>query len=89
MNKKFHKDRLPNPIEYFEKHGLKFVGRGEWRSALCPFHNDSKPSLRVKVENGAFRCLACGEKGGDIIAFHQKRHGMTFKDACIALGVWG
>lgn len=89
MNAKFHKDRLPNPLEYFEQNGFPLVGQGEWRSAICPFHGDTKPSLRVRIETGAFRCLACGEKGGDLLAFHQKRFGMSFKDACIALGVWG
>ena len=89
MNAKFQKNRLPNPLSYFEKNGLNLIGKGEWRSAICPFHKDTEPSLRVRVENGAFRCLACGEKGGDIVAFHQKRFGMPFKDACIALGAWG
>ena len=34
----------------------------EW-SALCPFHNDTKPSLRVNVRKGQFICHACGERG--------------------------
>ena len=33
-----------------------------WRSALCIFHEDHDPSMRVK-ETG-FKCFACGEKGG-------------------------
>lgn len=86
---KFQKNKLPNPISYFEKHGLSLRGSGEWRSAICPFHDDRQPSLRVRVENGAFRCLACGEKGGDIVAFHQKKYQLSFRDSCIALGVWG
>ncbi len=89
MITKFHKNKLPDTVSYLEKNGLTLIGKGEWRSAICPFHKDTEPSLRVRIENGAFKCLACGEKGGDIISFHQKRFGLSFKDACIALGVWG
>ncbi len=89
MNTKFQKNKLPDPVSYLEKNGLTLIGKGEWRSAICPFHKDTEPSVRVRIENGAFKCLACGEKGGDIITFHQKRFGLSFKDACIALGVWG
>ena len=88
MTLKFRKEKLPNPLEYFEKNDIKILGRGEWRTALCPFHADTKPSLSVKIANGAFRCFACGAKGGDILAFHQMRFGMSFKDACKSLKAW-
>ena len=88
MNNRFNKNQLPDPVCYFSAQGLNLSGGGEWRSAICPFHEDNKPSLRIRIENGAFRCLACGEKGGDILAFHQKRYGLAFKDAARALGAW-
>ena len=55
---------------------------------LCPFHTERTPSLRVHVETGAFRCMACGAHGGDLIAFHMQRRNVDFKTACIALGCW-
>jgi CHC2-type zinc finger protein len=67
----FKRDRLPNPAEYFCEQGLKLTGSGEWKSALCPFHNDTRPSLRVRLDTGAFRCMTCGAKGGDVLAFHM------------------
>jgi hypothetical protein len=88
MTSKFQKALLPSVPEYFRDHQIKLTGGSEWRSALCPFHKDTKPSLRVRIENGAFCCLACGEKGGDLLAFHQKRFGLGFKDACKSLGAW-
>ena len=88
MRSHFRPDRLPGAAAYFADEGLKIVGSGEWRSAICPFHEDRHPSLRVRMKNGAFRCMTCGAKGGDILAFHQKRHGQTFKEAAIALGAW-
>lgn len=84
----FKRDRLPNPIEYYREQGLKLVGGGGWKSAVCPFHLDTTPSLRVRIETGAFRCMVCGAHGGDVLAFHMQRHGMRFIEAARALGAW-
>jgi hypothetical protein len=86
---RFRRDRLPTSTSYYAAEGLMLVGRGAWRSAICPFHNDTKPSLRVRLETGAFRCMACGARGGDVLAFHRLRHGMTFVEAARDLGAWG
>jgi DNA primase len=83
------RERLPDPAKFFEGEGLRLTGGGEWRSARCPFHQDHAPSLRVCIDGGAFRCMACGAKGGDVIAFYRLRHGVGFIDACRALGAWG
>ena len=32
--------------------------------------------------------MVCGEKGGDVLAFHQKRYGQGFKEAAKELGAW-
>jgi DNA primase len=81
--------RLPDPTGYYgARAGLRLIGRGSWRSALCPFHDDHRPSLRVNVTSGAFRCMVCGAKGGDVLAFHQQRHGLRFVEAAKALGAW-
>lgn len=84
----FQRDRLPNPADYYASQGIKLLGKGSWRDALCPFHEDRKPSLRVLSANGAFRCMACGAHGGDIVAFHMLRHGLRFVEAVMALGAW-
>lgn len=84
----FVRDRLPSPCEYFARRGPRLIGRGPWRSALCPFHHDSRPSLRVHVDTGAYRCMACGVHGGDVLAFHQARYGLSFAAAARELGAW-
>jgi DNA primase len=83
----FRRERLPSPSEYFSGQNLKVSG-GEWKSALCPFHSDTNPSLRVRLDTGAFRCMACGAHGGDVLAFHIQRHGLRFDAAVKALGAW-
>jgi DNA primase len=86
---KFERARLPDPASYFvERANLKLRGRGAWRSALCPFHDDKHASLLVNVERGAFRCMACGAKGGDVLQFHRLRHGLSFLEAARDLRAW-
>lgn len=80
---------LPSPSDYYGAEGIDLLGMGTWRSALCPFHSDTRPSMRVLVETGAFRCMTCGAKGGDVLAFHMLRHRLRFVDAAKALGAWG
>lgn len=89
MREQFNRDALPNALDYFANEGLHLAGRGPWRSALCVFHDDRNPSLRINAETGAFRCMACGAHGGDVLAFHRQRHGLGFKDAAMALNAWG
>jgi hypothetical protein len=45
---------LPVSRDYYQAQGLELIVRGEWRSALCPFHPDRSPSLRVGVVLGGF-----------------------------------
>ena len=84
----FNRDRLPHPQDYYRGEGIKLLGTGGWRKALCPFHVDTKPSLSVRFETGAFKCHACGAHGGDVLAFHMQRHGLRFVEAVKALGAW-
>ncbi len=84
----FDRAKLPRPTEYFAQQGLKLTSGGEWKNAICPFHDDSKPSLRVRLDTGCFRCMVCGAHGGDVLAFHQLRYGLRFVDAVKQLGAW-
>lgn len=86
MKTDFSRERLPDPSRYFQGQAMRLTGAGEWRSALCPFHDDSHPSLRVNIQTGAFRCMSCGAHGGDILAFHRMRFGLGFVDAARSLG---
>jgi DNA primase len=85
---RFKRELLPNAIDYFDGIGNPLKGSGTWRSALCPFHNDHRPSLRVLVERGAYCCMACGAKGGDLLSFHMERTGKGFIEAARDLGAW-
>ncbi len=79
---------LPKPAAYYAGEGVKLLGRGALRDAIYPFHQDTSPSLRVHIATGAFRCMACGARGGDVLAFHMRRHALRFIDATKSLGAW-
>jgi hypothetical protein len=84
----FKRDLLPRPAEYYKAQGLKLTGGGEWKNAVCPFHKDTHPSLRVRLDTGGFRCMVCGAHGGDVLAFHRLITGLPFIRAAEDLGAW-
>ena len=55
------------------KAGGKCVG-------ICPFHDDSHPSMNVHKGKQIFKCFSC-DVGGDVFAFIQKREQCSFVDA--------
>jgi hypothetical protein len=86
MSGTFQRDRLPDPLAYFEGQGLRLVGGGKWRTTRCDFHGGSD-SMRVNVQSGAWVCMAgCGAKGGDLLAYEMQRTGAGFLTAARALG---
>ena len=66
------------PIEgVAERLGLQV----KMHKSLCPFHDDSHPSLSFSVRRNTFRCFVCGASGGPIdlvMRFLNK----SFLDAC-------
>ena len=76
----FIRDHLPDPISYFEAEGLALRGPGKWRTTRCEFH-DGSDSMRVSTETGGWVCMACGEKGSDVMAYAMRRHGLEFVEA--------
>lgn len=66
------------PIESVaERLGL----RVERHRSLCPFHDDSNPSMTYNVRHNRFKCYVCDSHGG-VIDLVEKRLGIGFKDAC-------
>ena len=56
-----------------KKKGSNYVG-------ICPFHNDSDPSLSVSRSKQIYKCFACGESG-NVFTFLMKYENMDFGDA--------
>lgn len=86
----FIRDRLPDAVDYYTgTASLKLIGpsRSKWKTTACEFHGGSD-SMRIHVERGAFICMSCGAKGGDVLAYHMAVHGFGFVDAAKALGAY-
>ncbi len=56
-----------------EKKGKNYFG-------LCPFHNDTNPSLSVSREKQIYKCFVCGE-AGNVFNFLMKFENISFKEA--------
>ena len=48
--------------------------------ALCPFHDDHRPSFDVDPRRQRYRCWSCG-KHGDVFSFVQEREKVDFREA--------
>ncbi len=55
------------------RQGRNFVG-------LCPWHDDTRPSLQVNPERQSFKCWVC-DIGGDVFSFVMKMEGVSFPEA--------
>jgi len=85
--------RAINTANYYAVNlpGVVLKKHGWIDGGLCPFHADNtRGSFRLNTETGGFKCFSCGAAGGDVIAFEQKRHGLSFPDALAKLANdWG
>lgn len=52
----------------------KRIGGQEYR-AICPFHQDTKPSFNFNNETGTYFCHGCGKKGS-IFHFYARTHSL-------------
>lgn len=83
----FDRNQLPDPTDYFEGVGLTLSGPGKWKTTRCEFHGGSD-SMRVNTSTGAWVCMACGVKGGDVLAYEMQSTGAEFVQAAQSLGAW-
>lgn len=71
------KSRLP--VAFVLSHeDFDLKPEGDKLVSLCPFHNDTNPSLDVYGENlERFGCFACGA-GGDVLDFIGRYYGLSY-----------
>ena len=53
---------------------------GKLFKALCPFHNDTRPSLQIDRQYQNYRCWACDARG-DVFDFVMKFEKVEFPEA--------
>jgi DNA primase len=75
------KDRIKeSPVSLVISHYVTLTKRGSAQLAICPFHNDTKPSMNVNDARGMYKCFACGA-GGDAIRFVMDFKKLEFVEA--------
>ena len=57
---------------------LRRQGRGF--VAVCPFHDDRRPSMQINPDRQTWKCWVC-DIGGDVFSFVMKRESVTFPEA--------
>lgn len=66
-------------VEVLRSH-LALTPKGREFVALCPFHDDHKPSMCVVPGKQIFHCFSCGATG-DVFSFVMKYLGLDFREA--------
>ena len=54
--------------------------KGKNYVAVCPFHNDTNPSMQISVDKQIYKCFACGA-GGNVFTFVQEFEKISFIEA--------
>lgn len=64
------------------KNYIPLIKKGRNFFGLCPFHNDTNPSMVVSEDKQIFKCFVCGT-GGNAINFVQKKEKIAYRQALI------
>lgn len=71
--------RLGDCGEFFKDLQKQENNAGEWKSACCPFHEETDPSFSYSVKTGGWKCFAgCGK--GSLFDYLMRRTGKTFPE---------
>ncbi len=73
---------------FIESRGIMLKKNGKGYTGLCPFHEDTNPSLSVNPSKNLWQCFGCGT-GGDIIRFVELFDKVSFPEAVKQLSVAG
>lgn len=80
FNKKINEIKTKiNIVEVIGKY-LNLIQKGNNFWAICPFHEDSAPSLSISESKQIYKCFACGEQG-NVFVFLQKFKNISFINA--------
>jgi DNA primase catalytic core len=76
--------RIKREVEVAElvrRSGVALTRRGQDLVGLCPFHDDTEPSLVVSPAKNLWHCLGACQAGGSVIDWVMRFEGITFRKA--------
>lgn len=59
---------------------INVIKKGNSYVAICPFHNDTNPSLSISRTKQIYKCFVCGS-GGNVFTFVSNYEKISFLDA--------
>ncbi len=71
-------------VDLVGKYNLQLRRQGRGYVAICPWHDDTRPSLQINPERQSWKCWPC-DIGGDIFSFVMKMEGVDFAEALAML----
>ncbi len=76
------KERIKQAVDIVElvSEYLPLRREGSNFKGICPWHDDSRPSLHVNPQRQTYRCFVC-DIGGDVFSFIMQREGVPFIEA--------
>jgi DNA primase len=76
------KERVKQAVDIVELVGAHIQLRRQGRNyvGLCPWHDDTRPSLQINPERQSFKCYVC-DIGGDVFTWIMKTEGVEFREA--------
>jgi DNA primase len=76
------KERVREAIDIVDVVGsyISLRRQGKAMAGLCPWHEDSRPSLQVNPERQTYRCWVC-DVGGDVFSFVMRMEKVEFREA--------
>lgn len=76
------KEQVRQAIDIVDLVGSYIQLRRQGRNlvGLCPWHDDSRPSLQVNPDRQSFKCWVC-DYGGDIFSFIMRAENLEFREA--------
>lgn len=63
---------------------IPLIQKGKNYFGICPFHDDTNPSMSVSREKGIYTCFSCGATG-NVFTFLMNYEHITFKEVLIQL----
>lgn len=77
-----NKERVKQAVDIVDLVGSHIQLRRQGRNyvGICPWHDDSRPSLQVNPERQSFKCWVCNI-GGDVFSFVMQMEGVEFREA--------
>jgi DNA primase len=72
--------RSVSVLDVLDSEGIQYKKIGSEAVTLCPWHNDSNPSLTINDEKNLCFCFVCNQ-GSDSISFIQQKFGLSFPEA--------